>query len=146
MAGDEALFDAPEADPKVTKQEFAYVNDKSNPRCGACNMYIEGRKCTMVKGDIDPEYGECIFWAYRRTKPIVGKEYEPMLTQEEAFYTEIPPVGDGEHQGGSECGICKHYLPSGEDPMVGECEMVEGEIEYHGCCIAWEPTKKQKKS
>ena len=136
-----ALFDAPEAEPKVTKQEFAYVNDKSNPRCGACNMYIEGGKCSLVKGEIDPEYGECIFWAYRRTKPIVGKEHKPMLTQKEAFYEIIPPVGDGIHEGGSLCGICKHYLPSNADPMVGKCEMVEGEIEYHGCCIAWAPNK-----
>ncbi len=136
MVRKKALFDAPEADPKVTKQEFAYVNDKSNPRCGACNMYLETGKCTLVEGDIDPEYGECTYWAYRRTKPIVGKKYEPMLDKKEAGYYETPKVGLLD--GGSYCGICKFYTG---DVNGGKCEMVEGDIDYTGCCIAWTPNE-----
>ncbi len=121
----------PEADPKVTKQEFAYVEDKTNPKCEACNMFIkEGEnnigKCTMVKGDINGEDGVCTFWGFRRTKPKEGKEYKPMLSQEESGYIEYP--------NGSRCGTCKFRIePEG-------CEMVEGQINMDtGCCIAWVP-------
>ena len=121
----------PEADPKVTKQEFAYVEDKHNPNCETCNMFIrEGEnnigKCTMVKGDINGEDGVCMFWAYRRTKPKTNKEYEPMLSQEDAGYLETP--------NGTRCGTCKFRI----DPEG--CEMVEGQINMEtGCCIAWTP-------
>ena len=120
----------PEADPKVTKQEFAYVEDKTNPKCEACNMFVrtnEGDigKCTLVKGDINGPNGVCGFWAMRRTKPKTDKEYEPMWSKEEALYVETP--------GGTRCGTCKFkILPEG-------CEMVEGQINMEtGCCIAWE--------
>ena len=121
----------PEADPKVTKQEFAYVEDKINPKCEACNMFIrEGEnnigKCTIVKGDINGRDGVCTFWAMRRTKPIEGKEYKPMWTQKESGYLETT--------GGTRCGTCKFRIePEG-------CEMVEGQINMEtGCCIAWTP-------
>ena len=130
-----ALVDAPQGDPKATKQEFAYVNDKINPRCGACNMYEEETgTCTLVKGDIDPEFGTCIYWAYRRTKPMIGKKYEPEMDKEDAQYYEIPKVGLLE--GGSYCGICEYYKG---DINGGECSIVEGDIDYTGCCISWEP-------
>ncbi len=121
----------PEADPKVTKQEFAYVEDKINPKCEACNMFVrtnEGDigKCTLVKGDINGPNGVCTFWAMRRTKPKTDKEYEPMWTKEESGYLETP--------NGTRCGTCKFkILPEG-------CEMVEGQINMEtGCCIAWTP-------
>lgn len=121
----------PEADPKVTKQEFAYVEDKTNPKCSACDMFIkEGEenigKCTLVKGDINGENGVCMFWAFRRTKPKEDKKYEPFLTKAEASYVET--------QGGTRCGTCKFRKePDG-------CEMVEGQINMEtGCCIAWMP-------
>ena len=125
----------PEDDPKVTKQEFAYVEDKVNPKCEACNMFIrtnEGDigKCTLVKGDINGPDGVCTFWAMRRTKPIEDKEYEPTLTQEESGYVEYP--------GGSRCGTCK--FKKGTDA----CEKVEGLINMEtGCCIAWTPEEEE---
>jgi len=121
----------PEADPKVTKQEFAYVEDKINPKCEACNMFIrtnEGDigKCTLVKGDINGPNGVCTFWAMRRTKPKTDKEYEPMWTKKESGYLETT--------GGTRCGTCKFRI----DPEG--CEMVEGQINMEtGCCIAWTP-------
>ena len=121
----------PEADPKVTKQEFAYVEEDENPNCERCNMFIrEGEnnigKCTLVEGEINGEDGVCMFWGYRRTKPIENKEYVPMLSQEESGYIETT--------GGSRCGTCKFRVePEG-------CEMVEGLINMEkGCCIAWIP-------
>lgn len=117
--------DVPEADPKVTKQEFAYVEEKENPRCGNCNMYILGGKCTLVKGEIDPDDAVCMYWAFRRSQPLLDKDYKPHLTKQQSNYIEV--------KGGSRCGTCK--FRKGNDG----CMMVEGKINMEtGCCLAYE--------
>lgn len=111
----------PEADPRVTKEEFAYVEDDTPLHCGSCNMFYNN-KCTLVKGDIDGVDGICTFWAKRRTKPISGKKYTPMLDKKAAGYIEVP--------NGTSCGTCKFFHNR-------TCEMVMGDIDPLGCCIVW---------
>lgn len=122
----------PEADPKVTKEEFAYVWDKEPRRCGTCNMYYHNKKgegrCTMVEGDISGADGVCTFWAKRRTQPKSDKEYKPMMDKKTAGYIEV--------EGGTLCGTCKFFKPDSR-----ECKMVEGDIDPLGCCIAWMPNE-----
>jgi hypothetical protein len=125
-----AYDNVPEADPIATKQEFGYVEDKHNPNCETCNMFIRTNgnigKCTIVEGDINGRDGVCNLWAYRRTKPIEGKKYMIHYTKESSGYLETP--------GGTKCGTCKFRIdPDG-------CKMVEGQIDMeYGCCIAWQP-------
>jgi len=114
----------PEADPTVPQVDFAYAEYPVHRKCGNCNMYVPGRKCTMVKDDIDPEHGVCSYWSIRDTKPIEGKEYEPMMSKEDAGYITNGPT---------HCGNCKFYI----DPRM--CEMVRGDIDPDtGCCTAWQ--------
>ena len=114
-----------EAEPKATKREFAYVEEKENPRCGNCNMYLIGEKCTLVKGKIDPDNGDCNYWAYRRTQPPTTSTYEPSLTKEAAGYVEA--------KGGTRCGTCEYSFSK------DLCKKVHGKINFQrGCCIRWE--------
>jgi hypothetical protein len=50
---------------KMSKPEAGYVGSARSPRkqhCGACSMFLaETRRCTLVKGNIDPE-GWCQYW------------------------------------------------------------------------------------
>jgi len=111
-------------DPTVPKIDFAYSEHDRNRRCGNCNMYIMGGKCTLVKGDIDSKDGVCNFWSYRNTQPFLDKQYPPMLSKSDAGYIL--------ERGGTICGTCKHY----KEPR--KCMMVRGDISPDkGCCIGW---------
>lgn len=127
----EILESTIEADPRVTKEAFAYEEYDVKRRCGTCNMYIFGRKCTLTQGDIDPTDGVCAFWGFRNTKPIKDKEYKPFLSKQDAGYII--------EKGGTYCGSCKFMI------MPNRCEMVGKKYDPNinpetGCCIAW--TKK----
>jgi hypothetical protein len=131
MKGDDivARFDIThrikQADPKATKQEFAYVEPKENPHCGSCNMYLIPHKCIIVSGNIDPTNGSCNYWSYRRTAPIEDYEYETEYTKQEAGYVEYPD--------GPRCGVCEYF----EAPKT--CQKVIGEVDgKNGCCNRWE--------
>ena len=118
-----------QTDPKVTKGAFAYEEWNTKRKCGTCDMYILGRGCTMVKGDIDPKDGVCMFWSYRDTMPIVDKIYEPKLTKEESGYII--------EKGGTHCASCKHFIEPNKCEMVGKNgdDDIDGQT---GCCIMWE--------
>lgn len=116
----------PEKDPKATKEEFAYVEDKTNPNCGFCSMYLIGRKCTIVSGDIDPENGSCNYWSYRRTQPKEPSgNLKKRFTKDSAGYVQT--------KGGPRCGTCEYFsAPSSCSKVIGEVNPIKG------CCIYWE--------
>lgn len=118
-----------QTDPKVTKGAFAYEEYDVKRKCGNCDMYIYGRKCTEVIGDIDPKDGICELWSFRDTMPIVGKDYKPKRTKSEAGYII--------EKGGTHCASCKHFIEPNRCAMVGKNgdEDISGE---YGCCMAWE--------
>lgn len=113
-----------EKDPKWTKKETAYVEPKSgNPTCGRCLAYYN-KKCTLVKGTIDPINGSCALWGERRTIPIKGKTYKPWMSKEASGYVETDK--------GPRCGTCVFY----KDPR--RCGKVYGDIDpIKGCCNLW---------
>lgn len=116
-------------DPRATKGAFGYEEYSVKRKCGTCDMYVYGRGCTLVKGDIDPKDGVCIYWSFRDTMPIPDKKYEPMMTQHEAGYII--------EKGGTHCASCKHFKEPNKCKMVGKNgdEDINGE---YGCCIMWE--------
>lgn len=118
-----------EADPKMTKCASAYEEYPVKRQCGNCDMYIEGRKCTLVKGDIDPIDGICNAWSFRDTQPIKGKEYKPPLSKEDSGYIL--------EAGGTHCGSCKHMIFPNRCEMVGKNGDEDISAEY-GCCMMWE--------
>lgn len=56
-----------EWDPLLDKKEAGYV-ETAPSKCGTCKFYKDPRKCEMVEGDIDPEFGCCTAWTPTKEK------------------------------------------------------------------------------
>lgn len=114
--------------PKGMKYDFAYQEgEKTPPICGKCRYFVKGRKCQLVKGDIDPINGSCNFWV--KGSPKTDLNSTPPFTKNQSGYVE--------HDNGPRCSQCVFFsIPS-------KCHLVMGKINGPlGCCNAFLPRKK----
>lgn len=113
---------------KIRKDAVLYfppsaIGERGGAHCGACFMYITTGKCAAVVGDIDPKNGVCGLYVNGRPSDT-GRM--GTLPKRFADYTENGPT---------HCGNCEYY--GGGEHQEGECEKVEGPVQYHGCCNHW---------
>lgn len=100
------------------------VGESEGSRCGKCMMYSE-RECTVVKGEIEPKHGVCGLYVHGEH---MGPMMKGMTPKEIVGYVENGPT---------HCGNCKNF----DD---GECRIVEGKVEFEGCCNAWEELEEER--
>lgn len=98
------------------------VGTDEGTHCSACMMFVRDH-CTVVDGKIDGDNGVCGLYVFGTH---LGPDMHGMIPKEIAGYITNAP---------SHCGNCKNYRG---DENSGSCKVVEGEVEYHGCCNAWE--------
>jgi hypothetical protein len=116
------------ASEKLSKDVVLYfsaadIASRSGARCGICIMFFPQSSCTAVKGAISGDKGVCGLYV---NGPNAAKMLTPHLSKQTAGYSE---------EGPTHCGSCEYY---GGGPEKGPCKIVEGEVEFHGCCNAWE--------
>lgn len=104
------------------------IHQPEGAHCGKCMMYVseEGEKlghCTVVMGDIDPDRGVCGLYVHGKHS---GPDMMGMTSKKVAGYVLEAPT---------HCGNCRHYEG---DKKQGPCEIVQGKVEFRGCCNYWE--------
>ena len=114
---------------KLEKEVVLYfppglIGNDEGACCGHCMMFIENGRCTSVAGAIDADKGVCGLYVHGSPR---GAGYSGEIPKDVAGYTENGPT---------HCGSCRFY--GWGDQEKGSCEVVEGTVEYHGCCNAWE--------
>ena len=99
-------------------------------KCGNCIMGTsDTSECTILEpSNIDLEYGVCGLFVPGEN--VKASEHSPMeiVPKSVAGYTEDGPTY---------CGVCKYFKPS-SGKNAGQCKVVEGKIDYYGCCNHWE--------
>ncbi len=114
---------------KIAKNVVLYMRAKDigpakGAACSGCMMFIKDGRCTSVAGEIDGEKGVCGLYVQGESQRD-GKS--GVLPQAIASYALVAPT---------HCGNCKFY--GGGQSKEGQCKIVEGMVEFHGCCNAWE--------
>jgi len=106
------------------------VGTNEGTHCGKCMMFVRDH-CTVVEGKIDGEDGTCGLYVF-------GKHMGPDM------HGETPKSVVGyETSGPTHCGNCVNYQG---DEYSGPCRIVEGTVEYLGCCNGWKEGKANAES
>lgn len=123
------------AHAKLQKPVVLYMPASVNkiPRggfgCGVCMMGLSDTKeCTILDpAKIDLEYGVCGLFV--PGKNLKREDHPPMeiVSKKIAGYSEAGPTY---------CGSCRFFDDRGADSNI--CDVVEGQIDYFGCCNHWE--------
>lgn len=104
---------------KVLYFQAGDIGTKEGAHCNECQFYKGKPKmgeCQVVEGSINGEVGICGLYVLK------GKK----LDKESASYSNGGPT---------HCGNCKFYEGN---KISGDCKVVEGPVEFLGCCNGWE--------
>ena len=121
--------------PKLSKPEAVYLSAKLigteqvGAKCSKCRDFIEKTSECLITDDskVNAEKGICT--QFLRGQPYFSAKPLRIVPKEVVGYLE----GEGVP---TFCGQCVYYTEHGR--LSGECEKVEGKIDFGGCCNLYE--------
>jgi len=124
---------------KISKAVAGYLSAKliGTERIGTCCMkcrdFIEKTSECLITDDskVSGPKGTCT--QFLRGQPYYAAKPMRIVPKEVVGYIEGDDVP-------TYCGRCEYYIEHGR--LKGECKIVEGVIEYGGCCNGYEADKK----
>lgn len=126
---------------KLTKAAAGYLTAKLigteqvGTFCGKCRDFIKSTSECLITDDskVSGPKGTCT--QFLRGQPYDRAKALRLVPKEVVGYIE----GEGVP---TFCGQCEYYTEHGR--LAGECEKVEGKIDYGGCCNLYEYAKTDK--
>jgi hypothetical protein len=133
---DAALFRVLSSGKKISKEEAEYREDQGNdnadldkPVCGKCKFNLgDEKKCHLVEGDINNEYGISKFFSPKGEGMLPGdiawdfiKKTRRKLKYEEGYVIETGADG-------FQCKDCKFYM------YYGNCLLIKGKFRPEMSC------------
>jgi hypothetical protein len=133
---DAALFRVLSSRKKISKEEAEYREDQGNdnadldkPVCGKCKFNLgDEKKCHLVEGDINNEYGISKFFSAKGEGMLPGdiawdfiKKTRRKLKYEEGYVIETGADG-------FQCKDCKFYM------YYGNCLLIKGKFRPEMSC------------
>jgi hypothetical protein len=123
---------------KLSKPAAGYLSAKLigteqiGTACHKCRDFIKSSNECLILTDpaVDAEHGTCT--AFLRGEPYTNAKPLRLVSKEVMGYVE----GEGVP---TFCGQCEYYTEHGR--LSGECEKVEGVIDYGACCNLYEYAK-----